>query len=94
MNTEERKAKMQRMRRVVKENNICRWASTLIAELVPLNSDESRERAGSAGAFAGSGNSPRTSRRNLAQDSFDMHRQFGRHVLFGIFETAAMDHDR
>jgi len=40
MNTEERKARMQRMRRVVREHNIYRWASTLIAELCEVRLDE------------------------------------------------------
>jgi len=33
MSAEERSARMQRMRRVVKENNVYRWAANLIAEL-------------------------------------------------------------
>ena len=40
MNTEERKARMQRMRRVVREHNIYRWASTLIAQLCEVRLDE------------------------------------------------------
>jgi alpha,alpha-trehalose-phosphate synthase [UDP-forming] len=40
MNPEERRARMQRMRRVVREHNIYRWASTLIAELCEVRLDE------------------------------------------------------
>jgi len=44
MSTEERKARMQRMRRVVREHNIYRWASTLIAELCEVRLDERANR--------------------------------------------------
>jgi alpha,alpha-trehalose-phosphate synthase [UDP-forming] len=44
MNTEERKARMQRMRKVVREHNIYRWASTLIAELCEVRLDEQANR--------------------------------------------------
>ena len=44
MNTEERKARMQRMRKVVREHNIYRWASTLIAELCEVRLDEPANR--------------------------------------------------
>ncbi|MGC1452415.1 MAG: trehalose-6-phosphate synthase [Candidatus Sulfotelmatobacter sp.] len=44
MDTEERKARMQRMRRVVREHNIYRWASTLIAELCEVRLDEPPKR--------------------------------------------------
>src|SRR5579863_2729169 len=40
MDTEERKTRMQRMRKVVREHNIYRWASTLIAELCEVRLDE------------------------------------------------------
>ncbi len=40
MDIEEQKARMQRMRRVVRENNIYRWASTLIGELCEVRLDE------------------------------------------------------
>jgi trehalose-6-phosphate synthase len=33
MSPEERSARMQRMRRLVRENNVYRWAGNLIAEL-------------------------------------------------------------
>jgi trehalose 6-phosphate synthase len=36
MDPEERKARMQRMRRVVKEHNVYRWAANLIAALAEL----------------------------------------------------------
>ncbi|HEV2231918.1 MAG TPA: trehalose-6-phosphate synthase [Terriglobia bacterium] len=36
MDPDERRARMQRMRRVVKENNIFRWAGNLIAELAEI----------------------------------------------------------
>jgi len=40
MDIEDQKARMQRMRRVVRENNIYRWASTLIGELCEVRLDE------------------------------------------------------
>jgi trehalose-6-phosphate synthase len=40
MNTEERKSRMQRMRRVVREHNIYRWAGSLIGELCEVRLDE------------------------------------------------------
>jgi len=40
MDAEERKTRMQRMRRVVREHNIYRWAGTLIAELSEVRLDE------------------------------------------------------
>ncbi|MGA7931879.1 MAG: trehalose-6-phosphate synthase [Candidatus Sulfotelmatobacter sp.] len=44
MNTEERKSRMQRMRRVVREHNIYRWAGSLIAELCEVRLDEAANR--------------------------------------------------
>jgi alpha,alpha-trehalose-phosphate synthase [UDP-forming] len=44
MNTEERKARMHRMRKVVREHNIYRWASTLIAELCEVRLDAQASR--------------------------------------------------
>jgi trehalose-6-phosphate synthase len=44
MDIEEQKARMQRMRRVVRENNIYRWASTLIGELCEVRLDEPANR--------------------------------------------------
>jgi alpha,alpha-trehalose-phosphate synthase [UDP-forming] len=44
MNTEERKARMQSMRRVVRDHNIYRWASTLIADLCEVRLDEPANR--------------------------------------------------
>ncbi len=40
MDIEERKTRMQHMRRVVREHNIFRWASTLIAELCEVRLDD------------------------------------------------------
>ncbi len=40
MNTEERKTRMQRMRRVVRDHNIYRWAGTLIGELCEVRLDQ------------------------------------------------------
>jgi trehalose-6-phosphate synthase len=44
MNTGERRARMQRMRKVVRENNIYRWASTLIGELCEVRLDQPADR--------------------------------------------------
>jgi alpha,alpha-trehalose-phosphate synthase [UDP-forming] len=44
MDIEERKTRMQHMRRVVREHNIFRWASTLIAELCEVRLDEPANR--------------------------------------------------
>jgi trehalose 6-phosphate synthase len=44
MDVEERKTRMQRMRRVVREHNIFRWASNLIAELCEVRLDEPANR--------------------------------------------------
>jgi trehalose 6-phosphate synthase len=44
MDIEEQKARMQRMRRVVRDNNIYRWASTLISELCDVRLDEPSNR--------------------------------------------------
>jgi trehalose 6-phosphate synthase len=44
MNTEERKSRMQRMRRVVREHNIYRWAGSLIGELCEVRLDEAANR--------------------------------------------------
>jgi trehalose-6-phosphate synthase len=40
MNTDERKRRMQRMRKIVKEHNIYRWAGNLIADLCDVRIDE------------------------------------------------------
>jgi trehalose-6-phosphate synthase len=40
MNADERRSCMQRMRRVVKENNVYRWAGSLISELSEIRIDE------------------------------------------------------
>jgi len=45
MDGEERKTRMQRMRRVVREHNIYRWAGTLIAELCEVRLDERANRS-------------------------------------------------
>jgi trehalose-6-phosphate synthase len=39
MTPEERQARMQRMRRTVKEHNVYRWAADLIAELAEVRLD-------------------------------------------------------
>ena len=50
MPPEERRARMQRMRAVVQENNVYRWAGELIGELaaIRLGRPESRVRRGAA----------------------------------------------
>ena len=54
MEPEERTARMQRLRKVVKEQNIYRWAGTLIAELcaVRLDSPGDAKATNRAGASA------------------------------------------
>jgi trehalose-6-phosphate synthase len=54
---EERQARMQRMRRVVQEQNIYRWAGNLIAELsnVRLTSENVESMSGLKGFSAGTG---------------------------------------
>jgi trehalose-6-phosphate synthase len=44
MDIEQRKTRMQRMRKEVREHNIFRWASTLIAELCEVRLDEPANR--------------------------------------------------
>jgi trehalose 6-phosphate synthase len=44
MDSEERKTRMQRMRKVVRERNIYRWAGDLIAELCEVRLDEPANR--------------------------------------------------
>jgi hypothetical protein len=44
MDTEERTTRMQRMRKVVREHNIYRWAGALIAELCEVRLDEPASR--------------------------------------------------
>ncbi len=51
MNTEERKARMQGMRRVVREHNIYRWAGALIAELCEVRLDEVANRGESQSGY-------------------------------------------
>jgi trehalose-6-phosphate synthase len=55
MEAEERTARMQRLRGVVKEQNIYRWAGNLIAELcaVRLDIPADAEAGNRAGASAG-----------------------------------------
>jgi trehalose 6-phosphate synthase len=43
MDPEERRVKMQRLRRVVKEHNVYRWAATLITELSEIRLEKSAE---------------------------------------------------
>jgi trehalose-6-phosphate synthase len=43
MDMEERKLRMQRMRKVVKENNVYRWAGNLIAELCDVRLDQATD---------------------------------------------------
>jgi trehalose 6-phosphate synthase len=56
MDTPEKKARMQRMRRVVKEYNIYRWAGNLISELADLHlerSESAKAQARSGGGMGG-----------------------------------------
>ena len=56
MEPEEKKLRMQRMRRAVREHNVYRWAATLIAELCEVRLDTVEEGGGNrfrAGASAG-----------------------------------------
>jgi len=56
MDTPEKKARMQRMRRVVKEYNIYRWAGNLISELADLRIDSpesAKAHARSGGGMGG-----------------------------------------
>ena len=48
MDEEERKLRMQRMRRVVRENNIYRWAGNLIGDLCEVRLDEISNKASAA----------------------------------------------
>jgi trehalose-6-phosphate synthase len=50
MDIEEQKARMQRMRRIVRENNIYLWASTLIGDLCEVRLDEPARRPESQAA--------------------------------------------
>jgi trehalose 6-phosphate synthase len=43
LSPEERKARMQRMRRVVRENNVYRWAGNLISDLCDLRIEAPEE---------------------------------------------------
>jgi trehalose-6-phosphate synthase len=43
MATEERRARMQRMRKLVKEQNIYRWAGNLIADLCGVRIDHAHD---------------------------------------------------
>ena len=45
MQSEERKTRMQRMRKVVREHNIYRWAGNLIAQLCEVRLDEAANRS-------------------------------------------------
>ena len=55
MSPEDRKARMQRMRRVVRENNVYRWAGNLISDLVDLRIDAPEEPRISAALAANAG---------------------------------------
>jgi trehalose-6-phosphate synthase len=46
MDPEERRVRMQRMRRVVRENNIYRWAGSLITELTEIRIDNTSSKPG------------------------------------------------
>ncbi len=59
MDPAERNARMQRMRRVVKEHNIYRWAASLIAELSEIRIEKPEKFAGSADATTYRPQSPR-----------------------------------
>jgi len=51
MDSKERRARMQRMRQTVREQNIYRWAGTLIAELCQVRLDTGgKEKKGRANA--------------------------------------------
>jgi trehalose-6-phosphate synthase len=52
MQPEDRKTRMQRMRRVVKENNVYRWAGNLITELSEIRLDMPQSAESSAGLGA------------------------------------------
>jgi len=43
MSTDERRARMQRMRKLVKEQNIYRWAGNLIADLCSVRIDRAHD---------------------------------------------------
>ena len=51
MDADERRSRMQRMRRTVKENNVYRWAGSLISELAEIRMDEP-EAAGQSASSA------------------------------------------
>ncbi|HET9400220.1 MAG TPA: trehalose-6-phosphate synthase [Candidatus Acidoferrales bacterium] len=53
MSPEDRKARMRRMRRVVQENNVYRWAGNLISDLCDLRIDAPEEHRSSPVASAG-----------------------------------------
>ena len=55
MEPEEKQLRMQRMRKIVEEHNIYRWAGTLIAELCEVRlevNDEVNERLGASASVA------------------------------------------
>ena len=60
MDIEEQRARMQRMRRFIRENNIYRWASTLIGELCEVRLDEPTNRLEPQAAPPASEKSPET----------------------------------
>jgi trehalose 6-phosphate synthase len=45
MEPDERRSRMHRMRRVVRENNIYRWAGTLITDLIEIRIDQPNTRS-------------------------------------------------
>jgi trehalose 6-phosphate synthase len=49
MPAEERRSRMERMRRVVRENNVYRWAADLLSALGATQPQRAAGRAGSAG---------------------------------------------
>ena len=52
MDPDERKLRMQRMRKFVSEHNIYRWAGNLIAELCEIRTDTASQRPEEVGAGA------------------------------------------
>jgi trehalose 6-phosphate synthase len=77
MDIEEQKARMQRMRRVVRDNNIYRWASTLISELCDVRLDEPSNR------LDPSPPGPKSADVILIDQSVDDFRQPGRDTAAG-----------
>jgi trehalose 6-phosphate synthase len=71
MDSEERKTRMQRMRKVVREHNIYRWAGNLIAQLCEVRLDEAANRSGPQLARPASESSAEAIRSDQSIDDFD-----------------------